>query len=178
VVRALQALVLLLAATNAASYAQDDHTSTDPGASLYSASPFAHGFRHGYEEGYHDADRMLQLATFELSDLQIQKIPKPSGGPDGADRARFKAGFEAGYKRGFEDSAANQPFRLPSRHLNALVSTGRDFDSGVYQGASGAPGCPQTAAHAFCSGILVGKWLSSNSSAETEVASAVSDSRR
>lgn len=177
-VRALQVLVLLLAATNAASFAQDDHTTTDPGASLYSASPFAHGFRHGYEEGYHEADRMLQLATFELADIQIQKIPKASGAPEGADLSRFKAGFEAGYRRGFEDSAASQPFRLPSSHINVLVSSGKDFDAGVYQGANGSPGCPQTATRAFCSGILVGKWLAGNSMAETEVASALSDSPR
>ena len=155
-----RALLFIIFAASTVALAQDAHTQSDPSAALYTASAFAHGFRHGYEAGYHAADRELQLSSFTLQNIEIQKLPKISGYQDSfGPKGRFKIGFEAGFRAGFADSAANRPFRATREDLSTQIASRSDFDSGVEAGALSDLTCAAGKTASYCAGLRAGRVL-------------------
>ena len=94
-------------------FAQDRHYGTNPDASLFARSAFAHGYVHGYEEGFHAGDLDLQLGRDPRNPASLPGYKRWSAayGKSRGSRESFHAGFQDGFIAGYSDAVRLQPYR-------------------------------------------------------------------
>ncbi len=163
--------------------AQDRHLADDPAASLYRASPFAHGYIHGYEDGFHQGTINLLSQEPELA-----KSKAPDGHKayrdDFGDRDDFLQGYAAGFADGRADAdergfQANARMAELARGFNgykkdAAARFDQGFESGylMQRAGKGVESAACATGHGadhveFCDGLRRGQLLAGETAPTT-----------
>jgi len=128
--------------------AQERHLGNDSSSTLFSESPFAHGYIHGYELGFHFGDLDLQMGREPRDPLQIAEYKREGFRDHFGRKNSYKTGYQAGFRAGYSDATHELPFRaivnlrqasegLKERSVVQLFDEGFQdgYHHGTHQGA-------------------------------------------
>ncbi|ABF40808.1 hypothetical protein Acid345_1807 [Candidatus Koribacter versatilis Ellin345] len=121
--------------------AQERHLGNDSASTLFTESPFAHGYMHGYEAGFHFGDLDLQLGREPRDPAVIAEFKRDGFQNYFGSKSSYKFGYHDGFRAGYSDATHELPFRAIVNLRQAaegltVKSLVRPFDDGFRDGYS------------------------------------------